>query len=563
MKTYAKSSLLSLLALSCVQPAILKPSCPTQGVSMRQHAASPQPVGSLRGVADVVPQRERLCVRFLDGSVRCIGGHAGSVGDAACAEYAPLPELSASHDVAALFADCVRLRDGSARCWEEPRSGGAPVPAELPAISGPLRQIVNGCAVLEADGRVQCWGERRGLGDVESLIGVEELGFSSIFKTGCARVFGRVQCWNDPALITLPASTSPAELVRPRRVPGLRDVTQLAVGENFACALSAGQVACFGNNYVGQLGDGSRIDRTTPQNIAGLTGVVQLAAGGARACARTADGRVACWGALPGPQNGVRHQLTPEWLPGLRDVRRIAVGPATLCLIAQDTTLHCWGEMYTPRIPADFTSSPPSPITAPLPDVDFPRRPPPAPGTLTCSDEQRYHYRSADGEVVYESEDECLDMRAWQKAYQQGRCLHMQHRILRHQRADGKEDWSCECVQGQCRSTDGLVAAPSCGEHPETFEPLPLAAVSALCRTPLHPKSGASVKGRVRYCGNGAQQVIGDCRPPPGAQGCIAPRGHVPAWVCFANERECESNLATARKAGLQGIDPRCTVIQP
>jgi hypothetical protein len=557
VKTSLRISLLGIVALSCGHPATLKPDCPTPGHSTRLQTVAP--VGLLRGVAEVVPLRERLCVRMVDGTVRCFGGRAGGVGDAACAEYAPLPEL---HDVAALFADCVRFRDGRLRCWEEPPKGAAPVAAELPSFPGPVRQALNGCAVLESDGRVMCWGERRQLGDVESLIGVEEIGFSSVFKNGCARVFGRVHCWTDEALIGLPQSGAPSEFGRPRRVPGLVDVSQLAVGERFACALSAGQVACFGANHVGQLGDGSRTARLTPQIITGLSGIVQIAAGGERACARTAEGRVACWGALPGPQGTLREQPHPEWVSGLPSARRIAVGPDTLCAIAEDTSLHCWGTVYTPRIPGDV--GPALPLAAPASDVDFPRRPPPPPGQLTCSDEGRYHYQSSEGETVYESEDECLDARAWQKMHKQGRCQRVVHRMLRHVRADGAPDWTCECVNGQCRSTDSPLASPSCGEHPETFEPLPPAAITALCRAPVPAKlSGASTKGRMRYCVNGAQPVIGDCRPPPGARGCIPPRGLVPAWRCFVDRSECERSLAEARKAGVRGIDASCAVIPP
>ena len=65
----------------------------------------------------------------------------------------------------------------------------------------------------------------------------------------------------------------------PQLLADLTQVTQLAVGDTFACALSVtGAVSCWGDNQYGQLGDGTRIRHTSPEVVPGLTGVVQISA---------------------------------------------------------------------------------------------------------------------------------------------------------------------------------------------------------------------------------------------------------------------------------------------
>jgi len=75
------------------------------------------------------------------------------------------------------------------------------------------------------------------------------------------------------------------------------DAVELATGYAHTCARRAsGAVACWGNNYGGQLGDGTTTDRSTPAAVSGLTDAVELATGGFHTCARRASGAVACWG---------------------------------------------------------------------------------------------------------------------------------------------------------------------------------------------------------------------------------------------------------------------------
>ncbi|MFI5299449.1 MAG: RCC1 domain-containing protein [Polyangiales bacterium] len=88
-------------------------------------------------------------------------------------------------------------------------------------------------------------------------------------------------------------------LPSPVQVTGLAGVTQIAANlsfRSFYALNAAGVVSAWGNNFSGQLGDGTTTNRSSPVTVLGLTGVTSITAGSDDACAIKTDGTTWCWG---------------------------------------------------------------------------------------------------------------------------------------------------------------------------------------------------------------------------------------------------------------------------
>ena len=132
-------------------------------------------------------------------------------------------------------------------------------------------------------------------------------------------------------------------------VSAVINATAITAGDGHTCALTnTGGVLCWGNNWYGELGDGTTTNRYTPVAVGGLSsGVIAIVAGAYHTCALTNAGGVLCWGNNSGGQLGdgtTTNRYTPVAVSGLSGgVVTIAADSDHTCALTNTEGVLCWG----------------------------------------------------------------------------------------------------------------------------------------------------------------------------------------------------------------------------
>jgi len=168
----------------------------------------------------------------------------------------------------------------------------------------------NETCALTNGGALKCWGltDINAFGDGLSNVpvnvtglgaGVVAIATGNSGLTACALTSaGAVKCWGQNSSGVLGDGTAKNSST-PVNVTSLGSgVAAITVGVNHVCALmSAGIVKCWGDNYYGELGNGTSNDSFTPVNVTSLgSEVLAIATSGWHSCALTSAGSVECWG---------------------------------------------------------------------------------------------------------------------------------------------------------------------------------------------------------------------------------------------------------------------------
>lgn len=348
-----------------------------------------------------------------NGNVYCWGrGLEGQLGNSASSNtIAPVPVTTSilngqrMTNIAAGKYHMCAVNSGLAACWGQNTYGqlgrasgnttSSNQPVQVATFSATLTptQIAGGaqstCAI--ADNIPLCWGDnsKGQLGDNTTTSrtipgaptgspqrsvapratvatdgfynkSVTQIQVGGLFACGIAN--GAVYCWGDNTYGQVGDNTTtqrnlPTAVKATVSTDALygKTINQIALGYDYACALSDGAAYCWGRNDAGQLGNGNTgTNSSVPVQVNGLLSgktVTGLLNGGYKHMCAIADGQAYCWGLNTSGQLGngnTTSSNTPVLvnLAGVlsgKTVTQLVGGDLYTCAIANGRA-YCWGD---------------------------------------------------------------------------------------------------------------------------------------------------------------------------------------------------------------------------
>lgn len=214
------------------------------------------------------------------------------------------------------------------------------------------------CAI-RSDGTLWCWGfnfnGEVGDGTTAERSSPVQVGASTDWRSVSAgaghscgiRSDSSLWCWGGNPHGELGNNTDAGGLT-----PGLVDAgtphwASVSAGGGHTCGTRTdGTLWCWGFNFDGQLGQGTRADKSFPEQVGTGIDWVSVSAGGSHTCATQSDGSLWCWGDNSygqlgngtGADNG-----SPGQVDGGSDWTSVSAGDRHTCGTRSNGTLWCWG----------------------------------------------------------------------------------------------------------------------------------------------------------------------------------------------------------------------------
>jgi alpha-tubulin suppressor-like RCC1 family protein len=248
-----------------------------------------------------------------------------------------------------------RTANGSAATGTSQRHSADP----LPILTSNIVNVANGydhACTLDASGAVRCYGYN-GQGQLGSTGPTSTSGvtvavqpasdIASGARHACALVGATAYCWGHNHRGQLGDGTT-AERATPMPVAGPTFV-DIGCGDHFCCGRDSAStdIYCWGDNSSGQIGDGSNVNsRTLPTKVILPMATQYVVVGQGGACAKLTNGTFYYWGDNDLGQlgNGTGSDIrTPVLIPELTGSSYLSIGTRGSCAITSGV-VSCTGD---------------------------------------------------------------------------------------------------------------------------------------------------------------------------------------------------------------------------
>jgi alpha-tubulin suppressor-like RCC1 family protein len=157
---------------------------------------------------------------------------------------------------------------------------------------------------------------------------------------------GEAYCWGDNSVGQL-GNGSTESSMNPVAVSGDLQLKSISVGWDHTCGVTVDNEAyCWGRGRYGRLGNGSSENSPVPTAVSGELSFESIDSGMAHTCGITTDGAAFCWGrgedGILG-NNSVESSVVPVPVSGGHTFGSLQAGSATTCGITTNGDAYCWG----------------------------------------------------------------------------------------------------------------------------------------------------------------------------------------------------------------------------
>jgi alpha-tubulin suppressor-like RCC1 family protein len=164
------------------------------------------------------------------------------------------------------------------------------------------------------------------------------------FDTCARRADGAFWCWGENAMGQLGDGSTTSQ-TSPVKMIGSESFESVSLSGEHTCALTNKHVVrCWGHNLYGEAGSPALVMNAPATDV--LDDVVQVSAGSFVTCVVRGDKTVWCWGMNEHSQladGTTTDRFAPRPVPGLRNAARVSVGDGTVCSLSTVGEVSCWG----------------------------------------------------------------------------------------------------------------------------------------------------------------------------------------------------------------------------